>query len=98
MPSLILPRYNPAPEIPHYLGWLNFWSDAAARAIDFSDPVRDADLLSRVRRTATGGWIVRLTDAPLDLDNPTYWTRSNGPTSASRRSAGAPSREVRHGS
>jgi len=61
-----------SPELPHRLGWLNYWSAAAARAIGFPDPARDADLLSRARRTATGGWIVRLTDAPLDLDNPTH--------------------------
>jgi len=34
--------------------------------------VRDADLLSRSRRTATGGWVVQLTKAPLDLDNPAH--------------------------
>ena len=60
------------PEIPHRLGWLNYWSAAAARAIGFPDPARDADLLSRSRRTATGGWVVRLTDVPLDLDNPAH--------------------------
>jgi hypothetical protein len=26
----------------------------------------------RARRTATGGWVVQLTDAPLDLDNPAH--------------------------
>ncbi|WP_338034285.1 DUF5953 family protein [Hyalangium minutum] len=72
LPSLKLPWKLPAPEIPHYLGWLNYWSDAAARAIGFPDPARDSELLSRARRTATGGWIVRLTDAPLDLDNPAH--------------------------
>jgi hypothetical protein len=72
LPSLKLPRDNPAPEIPHYLGWLNYWSVAATRAIGFPDPVRDADLLSRSRRTASGGWVVRLTEAPLDLDNPAH--------------------------
>jgi hypothetical protein len=61
-----------SPEIPHRLGWLNYWSDAAARAIGFPDPARDAELLSRSRRTATGGWVVRLTEAPLDLDNPAH--------------------------
>jgi uncharacterized protein DUF5953 len=33
---------------------------------------RDAELLSRARRTTTGGWIVRLTETPLDLDNPAH--------------------------
>jgi hypothetical protein len=68
LPALKLPEDIPSPEIPHYLGWLNYWSAAAARAIGFPDPARDAELLSRARRTATGGWIVRLTDEPLDLD------------------------------
>ncbi|ATB32633.1 hypothetical protein MEBOL_006121 [Melittangium boletus DSM 14713] len=61
-----------SPEIPHRLGWLNYWSAAAAQAIGFPDAARDADLLSRARRTATGGWIVSLTEAPLDLDNPEH--------------------------
>jgi hypothetical protein len=72
LPSLKLPWELPGPEIPHYLGWLNYWSAAAARAIGFPDPARDAELLSRSRRTATGGWVVRLTEAPLDLDNPAH--------------------------
>ncbi|AKJ07837.1 Hypothetical protein AA314_09463 [Archangium gephyra] len=29
-------------------------------------------MLSRARRTATGGWVVQLTDAPLDLDDPAH--------------------------
>jgi hypothetical protein len=61
-----------SPAIPSYLGWLNYWSDAAARAIGFPDPVRDSDLLLRARRTPTGSWVVRLTDEPLDLDNPAH--------------------------
>jgi hypothetical protein len=72
LPWLLRPRYNRAPEIPHYLGWLNYWSAAAARTIGFPDPARDAELLSRSRRTATGGWVVRLTDVPLDLNNLTH--------------------------
>jgi hypothetical protein len=72
LPRLKLPEDIRLPEIPHRLGWLNYWSDAAARAIGFPDPSRDAELLSRARRTATGGWVVRLTEAPLDLDNPAH--------------------------
>jgi Family of unknown function (DUF5953) len=53
-------------------GLAELWSAAAARTIGFPDPARDADLLSRARRTATGGWLVRLTDAPLELDNPAH--------------------------
>ncbi|MFL5348905.1 MAG: DUF5953 family protein [Hyalangium sp.] len=72
LPSIKPPRDMRSPEIPHRLGWLNYWSADAARAIGFPDPTRDAELLSRARRTAMGGWVVRLTDAPLDLDNPAH--------------------------
>jgi hypothetical protein len=72
LPALKGPREISSPEIPHRLGWLNYWSAAAAQAIGFPDSTRDADLLSRSRRTATGGWMVRLTEAPLDLDNPAH--------------------------
>jgi hypothetical protein len=72
LPMISLPEKLPAPEIPWFLGWLNYWSPAAARAIGFPDPARDAALLSRSRRTASGGWVVQLTDTPLDLDNPAH--------------------------
>ena len=72
LPALKLFQHIRSPEIPYYLGWLNYWSAAAARAIGFPDPARDADLLLRARRTASGGWVVQLTDAPLDLDNPAH--------------------------
>jgi hypothetical protein len=72
LPALKLFQDIRSPEIPYYLGWLNYWSEAAARAIGFPDPARDTQLLSRARRTATGGWIVQLTDAPLDLDDPAH--------------------------
>jgi hypothetical protein len=72
LPALKLLEQLRAPEIPYFLGWLNYWSPAAAEAIGFPDPARDAELLSRSRRTATGGWVVQLADAPLDLDNPAH--------------------------
>jgi hypothetical protein len=57
-----------APETPHRLGWLNYWSAATARTIGFPDASRDTELLSRARRTGSNGWVVPVTDAPLDLD------------------------------
>ncbi len=72
LPMLELPEKLSAPEIPEYLEWLNYWSAAAAKVIGFPDTDRDAELLSRARRTATGGWVVRLTEASLDLDNPVH--------------------------
>jgi hypothetical protein len=72
LPVIKSPSAMRLPEIPHRLGWLNYWSAAAARGIGFPDPARDAILLSRSRRTASGGWVVQLTDAPLELDDPTH--------------------------
>ncbi|WNG47876.1 hypothetical protein F0U60_29875 [Archangium minus] len=72
LPAIKFPEEIPSPEIPEFFGWLNYWSAAAASAIGFPDPARDADLLSRARRTESGGWVVRLTGAPLDLDNPAH--------------------------
>ncbi|MFY2558079.1 DUF5953 family protein [Corallococcus terminator] len=72
LPMINLPEKLPAPELPWFLGWLNYWSAAAAQAIGFPDPARDAELLTRARRTPSGGWVVQLTDAPLDLDNPAH--------------------------
>jgi hypothetical protein len=72
LPVIKSPSAMRSPEIPHRLGWLSYWSAAAARAIGFPDPACDAELVSRSRRTATGGWVVQLTDAPLDLGNPAH--------------------------
>ncbi|WP_224361058.1 DUF5953 family protein [Hyalangium versicolor] len=72
LPALKLSRNISSPEIPHRLGWVNYWSAAAARSIGFPDPARDEDLLSRSRGTAAGGWVVRLTEAPLVLGNPAH--------------------------
>jgi hypothetical protein len=69
LPALKLFEHIRSPEIPAHLGWLNYWSAAAARTIGFPDPSRDAALLSRARRTASGGWVVQITEAPLDLDD-----------------------------
>ncbi|RKG89329.1 hypothetical protein D7W82_07235 [Corallococcus sp. CA049B] len=72
LPALKLPEALRAPEVPHRLGWLNYWSDATARLLGFPDATRDAELLTRSRRTSSGGWLVQLTDAPLDLDDPAH--------------------------
>jgi|SRR5215217_2076425 len=72
LPALKLFEHVPAPETPYYLGWLNYWSAATAEALGFPNPAHDAELLSRARRTASGGWVVQLTDTPLDLDDPAH--------------------------
>ncbi|HYO66360.1 MAG TPA: DUF5953 family protein [Archangium sp.] len=72
LPMLKLPWNIRSPKVPRYLGWINYWSAAAAEAIGFPNPSRDAELLARARRTASGGWVVSLTAAPLDLDKPEH--------------------------
>ncbi|WP_375745424.1 DUF5953 family protein [Corallococcus interemptor] len=68
----VAPYESASPKSPQHLGWLNYWSAESARALGFPDPTRDEDLLSRARRTAMDGWIVNITDAPLDLDKPAH--------------------------
>jgi hypothetical protein len=72
LPALKFPDRILSPEIPHRLGWLNYWSAATTQAIGFPAPDRDGELLTRARRTPSGGWVVQLTEAPLDLDNPAH--------------------------
>src|SRR4051812_34601934 len=52
LPMLKLPWNIRSPEIPRYLGWINYWSAVAAEAIGFPDPSRDAELLARARLTS----------------------------------------------
>jgi hypothetical protein len=72
LPVLEPLEMTPTPVVPHHLGWLNYWSAATAQALGFPDPSQDAELLSRSRRTASGGWLVPLTDTPLDMDAPDH--------------------------
>ncbi|WP_075005822.1 DUF5953 family protein [Stigmatella aurantiaca] len=72
LPALKFPEDIPSPEIPHRLGWLNYWSAATAQTLGFPDSSRDAELLIRSRRTATGGWVVQLTETPLNLGNTSH--------------------------
>ncbi|KFA87144.1 DUF5953 family protein [Archangium violaceum] len=72
LPMLKLAWNIRSPKVPRYLGWINYWSAAVAEAIGFPDPSRDAELLARARRTASGGWVVSLSEAPLDVDNPAH--------------------------
>lgn len=61
-----------SPVIPDRLGWLNYWSSAAAEIIGFTDPARDEDLFFTARQTPGGAWLVRLSEEPLDLDIPAH--------------------------
>jgi len=58
--------------VPHELGWINYWPAAAAALLGFPDGDRDAEWRRRATALDDGGWIVRLTDDPLDLDRPDH--------------------------
>ena len=75
LPALRFPDYIRPPEIPHCLGWLNYWSAAAAQAIGFPDPARDAERLSRrgARHQAAG--LCGLRTRRSTWTNPPTWTR-----------------------
>jgi hypothetical protein len=61
-------------DVPDILGWVNYWSKEAAARIGFPDPARHAELLERARQVEGGGWVVQLTDEPLDIDfRPHTW-------------------------
>jgi len=73
LPMLKLANKLHSPYVPFHLGWLNYWSAATAQTIGFPDQTRDAELLLRSKRTKSGGWIVQLTETPMDLDNPAHF-------------------------
>ena len=54
------------------LSWLNYWSDAVARALGFPDAERDRPLAGGYQRVADQGWLVALTPEPLDLERPDH--------------------------
>lgn len=72
LPVLEPMELTPTPVVPHHLGWVNYWSAATVQRLGFPDASRDAELLTRSRGTALGGWLVKLTDTPLDLDDPAH--------------------------
>jgi hypothetical protein len=72
LPVLKQPDTFDSSATPDRLGWLNYWSTSAAQTIGFPDVVRDAELISRTQQTSAHNWVVRLTDAPLDLDRPEH--------------------------
>jgi len=51
------------------LHWLNYWNDATARHLGFPDKTRDRPLEGLYERIP-GGWLVKLTPEPTDLDKP----------------------------
>lgn len=74
LPSIAYTRYGglAAAEQPGFAGWLNYWSDAAARLLGFPDAARDAGLLAHSYRTPLGAWLVKLGPEPLDCAIPRH--------------------------
>ena len=72
LPKLSFQEVASGDGAPARLGWLNYWSELAARALGFPDPDKDARILPLCRRTEAGAWFVKLTDEPLDLLRPDH--------------------------
>ena len=53
--------------MPDTLGWVSYWSKEVAARIGFPDRARHAELLERARQVEGGGWVLQLTDDPLDI-------------------------------
>jgi len=70
LPGLLSPDRLARASIPHRLGWINYWSEATARELDFPGAA-DPALLAR-SHAIDGAWLVRLTDDPLDLARPDH--------------------------
>ena len=60
-------RWWPSPEL-----------EKAAARIGFPDRARHAELLERARRVKGGGWVLQLTDEPLDIYFRTHHLKLDG--------------------
>jgi hypothetical protein len=49
------------------LSWVNYWSDPVAQSLDFPNVERDKCLEGLYREVNNHGWLLKLTDKPLDL-------------------------------
>lgn len=59
--------------VPQRLGWLNSWSDRSCALLDFPNQTGDDVWLGKARRLrGDDGWLLRLTEAPLDLSLPEH--------------------------
>lgn len=61
-----------SPLQPHWLGWLNYWSQDVANYLGFPDARRDRDLLRNSYRTPAGAWLVKVGTEPLDAAKPEH--------------------------
>jgi len=69
----LLPSFRlPDPFIPQRLGWLNYWSAKTTMILGFPDSSAEPELVARSQMGSDGGWVVKLTESPLDLSEPTH--------------------------
>jgi hypothetical protein len=54
---------------PVKLDWLNYWNEPTAERLGFPDKTLDKPLEGLYQRLS-GGWLIKLTPEPLDLDKP----------------------------
>ena len=57
---------------PDQLHWVNYWSAATCKFLDFPDAERDGEWLRLAEQTPADAWVVRLTDEPFDVRSSTH--------------------------
>ena len=72
LPPLRPPQQLSSPALPYHFGWLNYWSSEAARIIGFFSNLRDLEWFAGYRKGSNGGWLLKLTESPLDLRKPEH--------------------------
>jgi hypothetical protein len=76
LPELTPPQYgNAPPEEPPWLGWQNYWSEQAAAMMGVKESSRDLNVFTTAEHLAGGGWLLRVTDQPLDPKRPEHMAR-----------------------
>lgn len=74
LPKLDMFTFGGADNIlqPMFIGWLNYWSETTCKYINFSGDKNDLSLVSYSYKTPKNAWFVKLTNTPLNSENPEH--------------------------
>ncbi len=71
LPVVKVPQFLSSPEIPFFIGWINYWSEETIRIIGFDDH-EDGKLFYKTHVIINRGVIVQLCETPLDTNLPDH--------------------------
>jgi hypothetical protein len=71
LPIVKIPQFLNGPDIPFFIGWINYWSENTVEIVEFNQ-AKDSDLFYKIQHTDNGGIILQLTEEPLDLEIPEH--------------------------